>query len=75
MADPQLLHRDAFAEVNDAGGSFKVLNAPFRLSDSTVQVGGYASQLGEHTSGVLAEAGFSPVEIQDFLTSGAAVQG
>ena len=75
MGDPQLLHRDAFAEVQDAGGSFKVLNAPFRLSESAVQVGGYASKLGEHTSGVLAEAGYSPAEIQEFLTTGAAVQG
>jgi hypothetical protein len=33
MADPQLAHRRAFAEVGDAGGAFRVLNPPFRMSE------------------------------------------
>src|SRR5436305_8256074 len=32
MADPQLAHRDAFAEIHDKGGSFRALNPPFRLT-------------------------------------------
>ena len=29
MTDPQLAHRRAFAEINDAGGRFRALNPPF----------------------------------------------
>jgi crotonobetainyl-CoA:carnitine CoA-transferase CaiB-like acyl-CoA transferase len=34
MTDPQLAHRRAFAEINDAGGRFRALNPPFRMSDT-----------------------------------------
>ena len=32
LADPQLAHRGALADVEDDGGSFKVINLPFRMS-------------------------------------------
>src|SRR5690242_14500792 len=32
LADPQLAHRQALSEVRDEGGSFQVLNLPFRMS-------------------------------------------
>ena len=32
LADPQIAHRGALAEVEDGGGTFKVLNLPFRMS-------------------------------------------
>jgi CoA:oxalate CoA-transferase len=54
MADPQLQHRAAFAEVRDAGGSFKALNPPFRMSASATTVGSRAPGLGEHSREVLA---------------------
>jgi crotonobetainyl-CoA:carnitine CoA-transferase CaiB-like acyl-CoA transferase len=63
MADPQLAHRGAFSEVEDAGGAFKALNPPFRLSASAVSAGPKAAALGEHTHEVLAAAGLSPGEI------------
>ncbi len=63
MADPQIAHRDALAEVSDAGGSFKVLNPPFRLSAAEVQVGAHSARLGEHTHAVLREAGLSEEDI------------
>ena len=31
LADPQLAHRQALSEVRDEGGSFRVLNVPFRM--------------------------------------------
>ena len=63
MADPQLAHRQAFAEIADAGGSFLALNPPFRFSAAPVAAQPFAAALGEHTEDVLAELGYSPVEI------------
>ena len=63
MADPQLDHRGAFAEVRDAGGAFRVLNPPFRMSASATVAGPRAPRLGEHTAEVLAAAGFTGAEI------------
>src|SRR3954470_9021739 len=36
MAEPQIAHGGALSEVADAGGSFKVLNLPFRMSEADV---------------------------------------
>ncbi len=71
LADPQLAHRDALADVQDAGGTFRVMNPPFRMTDATAQVGGFAAALGEHTGDVLREAGYSPGEIAQLAASGA----
>jgi crotonobetainyl-CoA:carnitine CoA-transferase CaiB-like acyl-CoA transferase len=59
LDDPQLAHRGALAEVTDAGGTFKVLNLPFRMSAAKVAAGPRAAALGEHTAAVLAEVGLS----------------
>ena len=67
MADPQLAHRGAFAQVHDAGGPLKVLNPPFRMSAAATVAGPRAPALGEHTREVLAAAGFTAGEI-DALT-------
>jgi crotonobetainyl-CoA:carnitine CoA-transferase CaiB-like acyl-CoA transferase len=63
MADPQLAHRGAWADVQDAGGTFLALNPPFRLSASAVRAGMRVAALGEHTAEVLRQAGCSPDEI------------
>jgi crotonobetainyl-CoA:carnitine CoA-transferase CaiB-like acyl-CoA transferase len=63
MADPQLAHRNAFAEIADAGGIFRALNPPFRLSAAPVAAQPFAAALGEHTETVLAELGYTPAEI------------
>jgi CoA:oxalate CoA-transferase len=60
LADPQLVHRGALAEVEDGGGAFKVMNLPFRMSGASVAAGRRAPALGEHTDELLGEAGFSP---------------
>jgi CoA:oxalate CoA-transferase len=59
MGDPQLVHRGALAEVEDEGGTFKVMNLPFRMSGAKVAAGRRAPALGEHTSVVLDEIGLS----------------
>ena len=60
LADPQLAHRGALAEVEDAAGRFKVVNLPFRMSEARVGAGPRAAALGEHTAEVLADVGASP---------------
>jgi crotonobetainyl-CoA:carnitine CoA-transferase CaiB-like acyl-CoA transferase len=64
MSDPQLTHRDAFAEVRDAGGVFRVLNPPFRLSAAHAAAVPYVAALGENTGDLLAELGYTPTEIE-----------
>jgi len=63
MADPQLAHRGAFAEIQDAGGTFQALNPPFRLSAATAAAVPYVAALGEHTEELLAKIGYTPAQI------------
>jgi crotonobetainyl-CoA:carnitine CoA-transferase CaiB-like acyl-CoA transferase len=63
LADPQLAHRGALAEVEDGGGTFKVVNLPFRMSGAKVAAAKRVSTLGEHTRACLKEAGLSEAEI------------
>jgi crotonobetainyl-CoA:carnitine CoA-transferase CaiB-like acyl-CoA transferase len=65
MTDPQLAHRQAFAEVHDAGGTFRALNPPFRLSAARAAAAPHVAALGEHTQELLAEIGYTPAEITD----------
>lgn len=67
MDDPQLAHRGALAEVEDDGGTFKVMNLPFRMSGARVAAGRRAPALGEHARAVLAEAGFSQHQIEAII--------
>jgi crotonobetainyl-CoA:carnitine CoA-transferase CaiB-like acyl-CoA transferase len=66
LADPQIAHRGALSEVSDDGGTFKVLNLPFRMSGATVSPARRMSTLGEHTLALLQQAGLSPAEIAAF---------
>jgi crotonobetainyl-CoA:carnitine CoA-transferase CaiB-like acyl-CoA transferase len=70
LADPQLAHRGALAEVHDKGGSFRVVNPPFRFSGLPVQVSGSASALGEHTREVLESVGYAADEIETMSAAG-----
>jgi crotonobetainyl-CoA:carnitine CoA-transferase CaiB-like acyl-CoA transferase len=66
LSDPQLAHRGALAEVEDGGGTFKVMNLPFRMSQANVAAGRRAATLGEHTVAFLRETGHSEDEIAGF---------
>ncbi|MFH1341182.1 MAG: CoA transferase [Pseudomonadota bacterium] len=66
LGDPQIAHRGALAEVEDGGGSFKVLNLPFRMSGASVSAGKRMATLGEHTVAYLRETGLSEDEIAAF---------
>jgi crotonobetainyl-CoA:carnitine CoA-transferase CaiB-like acyl-CoA transferase len=63
MADPQIAHRHSFAEVRDTGGTFLALNPPFHMSAATAAARPFVAALGEHTGELLAEVGFTAVEI------------
>lgn len=66
LSDPQLAHRGALSEVRDGGGTFKVLNLPFRMSGSEVSAAKRMSTLGEHTAEYLRQTGLSEDEIAAF---------
>ena len=57
LTDPQLAHRSALSDVEDGGGTFKVLNQPFRMSGAKVAAGQRMARLGEHTRALCQEAG------------------
>ncbi len=66
LADPQIAHRGAIAEVADGGGTFKVLNLPFRMSGAKVSAAKRMATLGEHTRAYLKEIGLSDDQIAAF---------
>jgi crotonobetainyl-CoA:carnitine CoA-transferase CaiB-like acyl-CoA transferase len=66
LSDPQIAHRGALSEVADGGGTFKVLNLPFRMSGTHVSAGKRIATLGEHTVAFLRESGRSEDEIAAF---------
>ena len=66
LNDPQIAHRGALAEVRDGGGTFKVLNLPFRMSGASVSAGKRMATLGEHTVALMKEAGLSEQDIAAF---------
>ena len=63
LNDPQIVHRGALSEVEDGGGTFNVLNQPFRMSDAKVTAARRMATHGEHTLALLKEAGLSKEEI------------
>jgi crotonobetainyl-CoA:carnitine CoA-transferase CaiB-like acyl-CoA transferase len=71
LDDPQLAHRVALAEVRDRGGSFRVLNPPFRLSAAAAAARPWVAALGEHTAAVLGELGYPSGDIAALAEAGA----
>jgi crotonobetainyl-CoA:carnitine CoA-transferase CaiB-like acyl-CoA transferase len=74
LSDPQIAHRGALSEVRDGGGTFKVLNLPFRMSGANVASGKRMATLGEHTIALLRETGLSEGEILAFTGKSLAEQ-
>jgi CoA:oxalate CoA-transferase len=66
LSDPQIAHRGALVEMEDGGGTFKILNLPFRMSGAKVTAGKRAATLGEHTVALLKESGLSEDAIAAF---------
>ncbi|MCZ4287720.1 CaiB/BaiF CoA transferase family protein [Hoeflea alexandrii] len=69
--DPQIMHRDMKIEVDHGDrGSVQMLGFPMKFSQESCEVRYPAPSLGEHSSQVLAEAGFSQAEIDAFVQNG-----
>jgi crotonobetainyl-CoA:carnitine CoA-transferase CaiB-like acyl-CoA transferase len=67
LCDPQIAHRGALTEVEDGGGTFKVLNLPFKMSGTTIAAGKRAATLGEHSVALLRQSGLSEDQIADLV--------
>jgi crotonobetainyl-CoA:carnitine CoA-transferase CaiB-like acyl-CoA transferase len=67
LQDPQVAHRGSLCTIEDSAGAYKSPAPPFRFSGSALQSGPKVADLGEHTKGVLAEAGLSAAEVEALL--------
>jgi CoA:oxalate CoA-transferase len=64
LSHPHLAARGSFAELEDADGSFKVLNPPFRMTDTPCRARAGVARLGQHSNEILgALAPAMPAEI------------
>ncbi len=57
IAQPQVEHRGAMAEVEDGWGRYKVPNSPFKFANATVQARPWVGEQGQHNDEILAELG------------------
>jgi crotonobetainyl-CoA:carnitine CoA-transferase CaiB-like acyl-CoA transferase len=72
FADPQVLARDLAVETeHPALGRVRTLGSPIKMSATPPDVRRRAPMLGEHTTEVLQEAGYSAAEIAALRSTGA----
>ena len=73
--DPQIQLRQLIEEWDYPGkGKIKTVRTPLMISGELAETRMQTPHLGEHTSQVLAELGYSEKEIQQFIEKGVAVQ-
>ncbi len=71
MADPQVRHNRMMVEIDDPRvGKIKQMGIPVTLVDNPGRIKGSAPRLGEHTSAVLKELGYSDGEVNQFRSKG-----
>jgi crotonobetainyl-CoA:carnitine CoA-transferase CaiB-like acyl-CoA transferase len=66
---PQLTARDRWREIDTPVGPIQSLLPPFDLEGASAQMGDIP-EVGQHTSQVLAEVGYSAEEIQELRATG-----
>jgi crotonobetainyl-CoA:carnitine CoA-transferase CaiB-like acyl-CoA transferase len=70
-ADPQVLHRQmlqSFPHPGLSAGEVRLAGFPVKLPESPPSVRRHPPRLGEHTTEVLAELGYTPIAIEDLVT-------
>jgi crotonobetainyl-CoA:carnitine CoA-transferase CaiB-like acyl-CoA transferase len=67
LADPQIAARGLLSEVDGR----RFIRAPMGLSRTPAAIRRGVAAIGEHGAEVLAEAGFTPEEIEDLIAKGA----
>jgi len=72
LADPQVRHRGTVVAREDErfGAETRYLAPPWRFERTPAAIRRHAPRLGEHTRDVLAEAGFSPEEVEALREKG-----
>ena len=75
LSHPQTEARGMVAEVeHPVNGRYKTLGCPIHLSKTPAAVSLPAPLLGEHTRGILREAGYADAEIDSLIAEGAVAQ-
>ena len=73
-SDPQVLARDMVIELEHiTAGKVKTLGHPVKFSRTPAKVAFAAPTLGQHTQQVLFQMGYSSMEIEEFIQSGAII--
>ena len=71
LDDPQALHRGTFQKIEDAAGSLRVTNPPFRFSRGRALARNKIAALGEDSEAVLqSELGLNADDIRKLRESG-----
>lgn len=69
--DPQVAHNDLIQTIqHPKAGAVKVIGMPVKFSGTPGTIRLAPPLVGEHTDGVLAEAGFTPEQIAEFHAEG-----
>ena len=69
FSDPQVLHRDMFLEIpHPTLGSIKQTGLPIKFSRTPGGLDQHPPLLGEHNEAILQELGYSPAEIEEFVS-------
>ena len=71
VADPGAWENGYFAEAQDADGNVRrIVGVPIRMSETPLEPGAEAPELGEHSAEILREAGYADEEIAAFREAG-----
>ncbi len=74
--DPQVVHNGTVIELEHPEvGKYKTIRNPIGMSFTPVRPWGYAPQLGEDTTTILEEIGYSAEQIADLLRAGVVTGG
>jgi crotonobetainyl-CoA:carnitine CoA-transferase CaiB-like acyl-CoA transferase len=72
LTDPQLAARGSLSEISDGAGPFRVVNPPFRMSESAVSAANSVATLGQHGAEILrTELGLDAEQIETLREKGA----